>query len=408
MFSVKRTTSRFLILAYVAAAVVAVVFLARLRFGLHQQTPNDGPLIQNVSTGGFSVVWWQKGDGEGVLRLRGSGIVDSRSVAVRHGNRYEARAGNLESGTTYRYEILHTDRHGRQRRLCAGQAATAKPAGAAFAFIVFADSGSGKRPQYRLARAMNDYSADLILHAGDLVYRKGERGDYHKEFFRPYRDLLSHVPFYPVLGNHDVRTDNGKPFLDTFSLPTNGPPSVQTERCYWFDYGDARLVGVDSTLDEQTLAESVAPWLEAVLRDTQAPWKFVYFHHPPWAGGNRPGDAKVRDTLVPAIEAAGVDVVFCGHNHLYERTHPMLQGETAQSNGVIYVTSGAGGKSLYEEHHGDAHYLAAFNDATYSFTWVNVNGSRLELMQISEDDNILDKIVLSKDGCNSVRVVEGE
>lgn len=404
----KRPTSRFLIVAYVAAVVVAVVFLARLPFGIHQQTPDDGPLIQDVSTEGFSVVWWQEGDGEGVLRLRGSGIGDSQFVAARHGNRYEARAGNLDSGTAYRYEILHTGTHGSQRRLCAGRAATAKPPGAAFAFIVFADSGSGKRSQYHLARVMDDYSADLILHAGDLVYRKGELGDYHKKFFRPYRDLLSRAPFYPVLGNHDVRTDNGKPFLDTFSLPTNGPPSVQAERCYWFDYGDARFVGVDSTLDRETLSEAVAPWLQAVLKAPHAKWKFVYFHHPPGAGGNRPADAKVRETLVPAIEAAYVDVVFCGHNHLYERTHPMLQGKTAPSNGVIYVTSGAGGKSLYEEHHGDAPYLAAFNDATYSFTWVNINGSRLELMQISEDDSILDKIILSKDERNGVRVVEDE
>ncbi len=404
----KRPASIFQIVAYVAVVVVAVVFLARLPFGIHQQAPDDGPLIQNVSTGGFSVIWWQAGDGEGELRLRGSGIADSRYVAARRGNRYEARAENLESGTTYRYEILHTDTGGGQRRLCTGYAGTAKPAGAAFAFTVLADSGSGKRTQYRLARVMDDYSADLILHAGDLVYRKGELGDYHKKFFRPYRNILSHIPFYPVLGNHDVSTDNGKPFLDTFSLPGNGPPSLQAERCYWFDYGSARFVGVDSTLDEATLSAIVAPWVQAVLNASHATWKFVYFHHPPWAGGNRPADAKVRDMLVPAIEAAQVDIVFCGHNHLYERTHPMLQGEPAPSNGIIYVTSAAGGKSLHKEHYGDAPYLAAFNDTAYSFTWVNINGSRLELMQISEDDNILDKIVLSKDERNSVRVVEGE
>ena len=63
----------------------------------------------------------------------------------------------------------------------------------------------------------------------------------------PYAKLLRFVPFYPSLGNHDVKTDDGAPWLRAFVLPENGPDGVDPERFYWFDYGDARFVALDTT-----------------------------------------------------------------------------------------------------------------------------------------------------------------
>lgn len=68
-----------------------------------------------------------------------------------------------------------------------------------------------------------DETGTLSLHDGDLVYGKGEAHDYPKKFFWTYRELISRLPFYPVLGNHDVTTDNGQPFLDTFTLVKDEP-----------------------------------------------------------------------------------------------------------------------------------------------------------------------------------------
>jgi len=393
----KQTLSKLLEGAYFVTVFLILAIIVSLPFRRPASDLEHGPLIQNTTTNAFSVVWRQEGNEAGVLSLRGNGINGSRFAATQDGARYEARAEGLTSGTAYRYEILHTTSDGTEYRLFDGQAATVKPAGAPFTFTVFADSGTGQRHQFRLAQVMNRYPTDFILHAGDLVYKKGKARDYRRKFFSPYRELISHIPFYPVLGNHDVATDNGQPFLDIFSPPKNGPPSIQPGRCYTFDYGDARFVGIDSTLDSETLATAVAPWLQETLADSSITWRFVYFHHPPWAGGKRPGNAKIRDTLVPAIEAAGVDIVFCGHNHLYERTHPITGGEIAPSNGVIYIISGAGGKTLHDERTSDAPYLNVSNDAEYSFTWVTINGPRLELMQISEDDAVLDTFILVKD-----------
>ena len=96
-------------------------------------------------------------------------------------------------------------------------------------------------------------------------------------------------------------------------------------------------------------------------------------------------------------------MVFCGHNHLYERTHPLHAGRVSPTNGVLYITSGAGGKSLHEEKHGTEPHIAVVNDTKFSFTLVKMNGPRLELVQISEDDLILDKLIVNKQPDSEVR-----
>lgn len=392
----KCASRRILKVACLAAGAAVAALVVCLLLWYARSRVVHGPMVQNVTADGFTVVWWARFGGEEQLRVRGVDLADGRFPAIRDGGRYEARAERLDPGRAYHYQIVQVGGQDRSRRLFGGWTSTAKPTSQDFTFIAFADSGYGEEHQYRLAHVLDRYPADLVIHAGDLVYNKGRFRNYPKKFFRPYRDLISSVPFYPVLGNHDVRTDNGGPFLTTFSLPTNGPPSVQAERCYWFDYGNACFVGIDSNLDSNTLAAAVCPWLKQVLGASRGTWKFVFFHHAPWAGGSRTLDPKIAEVLVPTIEESGVDIVFCGHNHLYERTGPMLHGEPSPSNGVIYVTTGAGGKTLHPEKHGDAPYLVTFHDTERSFTWVRVMGLRLQLMQISEYDEIIDAVDVNK------------
>jgi len=200
---------------------------------------------------------------------------------------------------------------------------------------------------------------------GDLVYPRGEAKQYSRKFFKPYEKILRSTPFYPVLGNHDMKTEEGRPFLDTFSLPDNGPAGLEQGRCYWFTYSNAFFVGIDSTLDRDTLQDRVVPWLSEILKSSEAMWKFVYFHHSPYSSGS--GSSKlIKDVLVPVIEEEEVDVVFCGHAHQYERIGPVLKGEVNRSGGVLYIISGAGGKSLRSIKQLQP-YTAAFYSLSYSF-----------------------------------------
>lgn len=150
---------------------------------------------------------------------------------------------------------------------------------------------------------------------------------------------MSSAPFYPSLGNHDVRTNGGAPYLHAFDLPTDNPQ--KTERYYSFDYGPVHFVALDSELyhaDHSISAQAQKAWLAKDLAESRRPWKIVYFHRPPFSSSRGPhpgGDERIRTDLVPVFERAHVDLVFCGHQHNYERFRPI--------NGVTYIASGGGG-----------------------------------------------------------------
>src|SRR5262249_31575700 len=153
--------------------------------------------------------------------------------------------------------------------------------------------------QRAVAETMIAANPDLIIHLGDLIYPNGAAEDFKRNFFDPYRELLARVPFMPSLGNHDGATNKGQPFLDVFVLPENGPKGIQPERNYWFDFGDARFVALDTNRDtemgaisEREMREKVAPWLRDVLKASDRRWKFIYFHHPPYTGGTHPAEAQ--------------------------------------------------------------------------------------------------------------------
>jgi 3',5'-cyclic AMP phosphodiesterase CpdA len=272
--------------------------------------------------------------------------------------------------------------------------------GETFCFLAFGDSGNGSITQADLAKVMVAARPDLIIHTGDLVYPAGRLEDYSATFFEPYAELIRRIPFMPSLGNHDCATDNGRPLLDVFVLPENGPPGIEPERNYWFDFGDARFVALDAnpiaekgviTADERR--DVVAPWLRRVLTECDARWRFVYFHHPYYTGSEHPesGGEHMKVAFMKVMEDCGVDIVFCGHNHLYERTAPMRGDKIMpEGRGVVYVTTGAGGNSRYTERRPPPEYMRAFNDAVFSFTQVDVSPERLELKQIGEDGKAID------------------
>jgi len=273
-------------------------------------------------------------------------------------------------------------------------------------FLAFGDSGNGSNTQRGVAEQMIATKPDLIIHLGDLIYPNGSPNDYKRNFFDPYRELLARVPFMPSLGNHDVATDKGQPFLDVFVLPENGPKGVQPERNYWFDFGDARFVALDTNreaekgaITEADMRGKVAPWLRDVLKSTDRRWKFVFFHHPPYTGSTHPAEAQafVKSIFVPIFDECGVDVVFCGHNHLYERTKPIRNDKIVPpGQGTVYITSGAAGVSRYPEIEPHPDYIETFNSDVFSFTQVDLSANKLVLTQLDANGKPIDTLTIDK------------
>jgi 3',5'-cyclic AMP phosphodiesterase CpdA len=378
---------------------------------LYQKTESTlltGPMVQFPSPDRLTVVWEMKPTvfSEGVVHLKADGQNRTQQVHSADGRRYEATFEGLSPDTPYEYTVL-------QHALIfnhpiAGPYPVRTPPGRGktFRFLAFGDSGNGSNTQYDLAKLMAAAKPDVIIHTGDLVYPSGNIHDYPGNFFEPYVEMIRRIPFMPSLGNHDAATEHGKPLLDVFVLPGNGPPDIEPERNYWFDFGDARFVALDSNPQEDggvitadQRKNLLAPWLRQVLTQTDAHWKFVYYHHPFYTGSVHPAEGALfmKEPFVGVFEDGGVDVVFCGHNHLYERTAPMRQDKiAAEGQGVVYVVTGAGGVSRYKEHDPPPPYMKAFNDAVFSFTQVDLSADRLRLRQIGDTGNVVDEYVITK------------
>jgi predicted phosphodiesterase len=379
-------------------AVVMVVVAS----GLYAVAPwilparvSAGPLVQMAAPDGVTFVWYTTRP----VVCRAVVTIDGRPQgfdAAVDGNRHQARVTGLAPGMSYPYEIWAGD-----RRLIGDLAfQTNRTGGERFTFLVLGDSGMGNREQYLLGGLMARTlpPADFVLHTGDLVYPDGARERYEARFFAPYRHLLARVNFWPCLGNHDVAKGGRAPaYEEVFELPENGPAGLPADHNYWFDYAAARIVVVDSDPDEATLRDQVAPWLRDVLAAPEPRWKFVAFHHPPYTGGQYPPDARIQRSLVPVFEETGVDVVFSGHDHTYQRMHPLRGGQIVNaSEGVLYIITAAGGARLYEPTPLRPDYVAVLDHQHFSFTQVSIDGDELTLRQIALEGQTLDQWTLRK------------
>jgi hypothetical protein len=173
------------------------------------------------------------------------------------------------------------------------------------------------------------------------------------------------------LGNHEGINSR---YFDYFYLPGN-------ERWYTFDYGNARFVclQVDGFADFWSGSEQYA-WLEETLAANTQPWLFVYFHIPPYTSIQDDSEANVRQALPHLFERYGVDVVFNGHAHSYERH---------EVNGVTYAVTAGGGAPLYAA--GEQEPTQIAYALAYHFVVLEVDGNRLEATVISNEGDMLDR-----------------
>jgi len=317
-----------------------------------------GPYVQLGGTESILVVWETISNTQGAVEFGLTESLGTRIASNELGTRHSLSLTGLQSNTYYYYRVLDGGRPLSQiTRFHTNQQSNHTN----FSFLVVGDSGSGSREMFMVADLINASAASFGLHTGDVIYARGEEHLYYDSyFFHPYARFLATNVMYMSIGNHDLFTDSGTLYLNNFYLPANNLDG--TERYYSFDYGQAHFVALDTN---QSTAPGSAQhtWLERDLATTTKPWKFVFFHHPPYTAGFIIIDGtrvdlanlSVRRNLAPLFELFGVDIVFSGHSHSYERTFPILQDHSADEeqdpdyvnpSGPIYVTTGGGGAPL--------------------------------------------------------------
>jgi len=197
------------------------------------------------------------------------------------------------------------------------------------------------------------------------------------------------VPFFPCPGNHDYDVPDAAPYLAVHSLPNEGVPAADRGRYYSFDWDNVHFVSLDAhqCLDRAVNAGGqMLRWLDNDLRTTRKFWRVVYFHYPPYATGinvNDPPCALVRQYLVPIFENYGVQLVFAGHEHSYQRNVPMRKNSVVAAGvGTNYFTSGGGGAILYPV---PDKPLVAEKKSAYHYIRAEVQGPRITIRAIRQD-----------------------
>jgi predicted phosphodiesterase len=343
-------------------------------------TPPREPYMQGVTAYSAVICWVSAGPDAGVVEYGKTPELGLKEAEARVGGRHAVALTGLDPGSTYHYRV-----EGAGGSSATGCFCTA-PAGddSRFSFAVVGDSGSGGKGQLAVAALLERLRPDLVLHTGDVVYPAGHERHYDRRFFAPYRNLIKTVPLFPVLGNHDVRKGNGAAFLENFHPPLGSPGS--TKRYYSFDWGNTHFVALDSELyhgDRGSDPEEQRDFLERDLATTRKHWRIVFLHRSPYGSSRHGGDEKVREDLEPLFAKNGVDLVFSGHDHVYERTVPI--------RGVTYVVSGGGGRRLYPA--GRSARTVSSVSAHHAVL-VRVDGSHLSLEAVEAGGTYVDRLDL--------------
>ena len=263
---------------------------------------------------------------------------------------YQAKLTELKPGTTYYYQC-RSGESGNVSRVCSFR--TAPAAGQPVTFAVLGDiQVKGHDLAWRRAASwIADKKPDFCVSLGDQV-DKGLLLDQWKGLFADGAPLFESMVFMPVVGNHDCYETNGRElnpalYLQLFQLPENQSPAFSGQ-WYSFHAGVAAFSMLaayparnGTPCDVRKVPEQSA-WLETTLsRQSSKDWKFVAFHPPVYSTGPHGGDTVWFNTLWGEIlERNRVAIVFNGHTHAFEITHPIRQGKcVTDGRGIIYYNA---------------------------------------------------------------------
>lgn len=246
-------------------------------------------------------------------------------------------------------------------------------------FAVIGDWGDGSDDQAALGKQMHSVycksAFDLVLASGDNIYPNGAARHFQKKFEEPFNELLKNqVKFHTVFGNHDV--EDGRQDQRQYPLFNMAGQHYYTLRR---GNGLVDFFMLDTT--DYDLAQ--AGWFDNALSTSTARWKVVVMHHPLYSSGKKHGSSlKLRKKIEPLLTKYKVNVVFAGHDHIYERVKPQ--------HGVQHFVTGAGGKLRHGNIDKNSKITASGYDKDNHFMLLELDDREINFKAISETGALID------------------
>ncbi len=371
------------------------------------------------------------------------GILDLQETVIATTTDHEVTLSGLTPGTRYYYGV------GSFTQILAGDdithffdtpplVGTPDP----MRFWILGDSGTANADAMAVRDAYYAYTGtthtDLWLMLGDNAYSNGTDVEYQAAVFDIYPEMLRKSVLWPTRGNHDAFDSANQllPYYDIFNLPTAaeaGGLASGSEAYYSFDWANIHFVVLDSQGSDRTPDGPMLTWMAQDLAMTDQDWVIAYWHHPPYSKGIHDSDnapleqqlIDMRENALPILEAHGVDAVFGGHSHNYERSylidgHYGLSGEYGieheiddgdgradgdgayrkpvtpgvPNQGTVYTVAGNAGKvtggpldhpAMYIAHNVVGSVIVDVSGNTLDATFLDANGDSLDHFTIVKD-----------------------
>ncbi len=365
------------------------------------------PYLQNVQSDRVSVLWTTRESGSGRVMIApesGSPITVDATVTVISPDaiglsypafyQYRADFSGLGSGVTYTYCVFVD-----------GTAIASDPAVHRFrtasvgkvSFLAFGDSGEDTPQQKTLIELMKaELDISFAIHTGDLAYPRGDYETYDRTYFGLNAALMSRLSFFATPGNHDYMVQGGAIYLSTQAPPDTGVPSEDRGRYYSYDWGDIHVISLDSNSFLGAEWQRMSEWLLNDLEGTHKYWRVAFFHHPPYPTGHHRDDVLcdfARTEVIPILEKHGVQLVLSGHEHSYQRSYPVRNGERVTSGpSTTYVITAGGGAALQGI---GFRPQTAVSLAAHHYLRVDIDGTNMVVRAIGLDGAAIDRFTLT-------------
>src|SRR5665213_1093381 len=332
----------------VPTAPAALVDLAassgvRIVRGPYLSTPAD-----DKKGAGVRVNWQTDLPATGALTLRRIDAVSGAPVAsdpprrIAFGARATeqlAKLSGLARGAAYRYTIEVDAGGGDTARSGPWRFETLPAPPHPLRFAVYGDMRYPGHVAHRsIVEALVREAPAVVFNTGDLTDVGSEEANWQR-YFAITAPMGAIAPVVPALGNHDAdrRGAGAAKTWKLFGVPSAGPPGWTS-----LDLGGVHFV-ILSTNEMRDPAQRA--WLAndlARARRHHVRAIFAFCHEGPWAHGLHGGSSQMVRDYAPLLAAAHVDVLFSGHDHIYERGVG-----TTPAGKLTYVVTGGGGAPLY-------------------------------------------------------------